>query len=156
MKKIFLLLLFGGLCAAFSASAQMLNFGQKAEAVKKEAVKEVVNEPTAVAPATNDGVDDNYGIQIEVSQEEKEAIADSLRDDLRDTLKNNEIKERVEYVEDNNYIDRVMYRREMLKQSQDYKVAEHAAASLKKAQVNPKSDKQLNDYILERAGVPEK
>lgn len=78
---------------------------------------------------------------------------DNLREELRDTTKNYDIKTRRKYLNVNHHIDKILLRQQLQKQGVDTKVAASAAETLKKPNVDPASNEQMNEYILNRADI---
>ena len=157
MKKIVVLMFLSILMTVTDASAQLFGFGRKTE--NKEAVAEVKAAPVVQAVKTEDNTlqeEPIKSIPVKLSDVEKEEIDNNLRDSLRDTVKKDELAARVEYLEADNYVDRVKTRQRLLRHSGDFKISSHAARSMKKANVNPKDNAQMNEYILNRAGVGDK
>ena len=157
MKKIVVLMFLSILMTVTDASAQLFGFGRKTE--NKEAVAEVKAAPVVQAVKTEDNTlqeEPIKSIPVKLSDAEKEEIDNNLRDSLRDTVKKDELAARVEYLEADNYVDRVKTRQRLLHHSGDFKISSHAARSMKKANVNPKDNAQMNEYILNRAGVGDK
>ena len=159
MKKTLIILTSVLLAAATSAEAQLLNASEaKKVAIEPNKVETPAAQPeitTTVTPVTQQA-EEPQGIPVRVSEEEKVEIDNQLRESLRDVNKNDELTERVKFLESNNYADEVLLRRKMLKHGIDYKVAKTVAKEESKSKVNPKSDKDMNRYVFERADVPEK
>lgn len=87
--------------------------------------------------------------------EEVDKMRDDLRDDLRKTTKFDDLKEKINYIEVNNRIDKTLYRRKLEDMGENYNISSRIAERKPKLQINPKSDAQMEKLILERAGVPE-
>ncbi len=93
------------------------------------------------------------GIKMSPSQEELAAAKEDLRTDLRKTVKFNELKEKVNYLEVNDRIDRTNYRRKLQKMGENYELSAKIAARKEGLSVNPKDDAQIERVTFERAGV---
>lgn len=148
------------LTSAMSAEAQIL-FGRQTDtsSVKVESTPTGMIEPqtveTKALPEETSLPTKVKGIQIELTEEQKEEADENLRNNLRNTTKRDELKTRVEFLETNDYHDEIMLRRKLMKNGEKFKLSSRYAKSKPKANVNPKSDLQMDKYILERAGVAE-
>lgn len=87
--------------------------------------------------------------------EEVDKMRDDLRNDLLKTTKFDDEKERINYLEVNNRIDKTLYRRKLENMGEDYKTSDKIAQRKEKIRINPNNDSQMEKLILERAGVPE-
>ncbi len=149
------------LTSALSAEAQML-FGRQpiTPSAKVENTPENIPEPqtteTKTLPEETMPQAEVKGIQVELTEEQKEEADENLRNNLRNTTKRDELKTRVEFLEANDYHDEIMLRRKLMKNGEKFRLSSRAAKAQPKANVNPKSDSQMDEYILERAGVAEK
>lgn len=150
------------LTLATSAEAQML-FGRRptTPSAKVESTPENIQEPPSAAttalPEEETAVKAEVkGIQVELTEEQKEEADENLRNNLRNTTKRDELKTRVEFLEANDYHDEIMLRRKLMKNGEKFKLSSRSAKAKPKANVNPKSDSQMDNYLLERAGVAEK
>lgn len=160
MKNIFTISLLCFLTASFSADAQVI-FGRQPitpspkVATDTEVAPETKAEKQAVPTEVTEPKEEIQGIPVKLSEEDKEAADDALRDNLRDTTKQDDLKARVNFLEANDYQDKVMLRRKLMENGESFRVSSYAADSQKKASVNPQNDAQMNEYIFERSGVAE-
>ncbi|MBR4105887.1 MAG: hypothetical protein IKK52_01120 [Alphaproteobacteria bacterium] len=149
------------LTSATSAEAQML-FGRQpsTSSAKVESTSQDITESqateTKALPEESAPQVETKGIQVELTEEQKEEADENLRNNLRNTTKRDELKTRVEFLEANDYHDEIMLRRKLMKNGEKFKLSSRSAKAKPKANVNPKSDSQMDNYLLERAGVAEK
>lgn len=149
------------LTSATSAEAQML-FGRQpsTSSAKVESTSQDITESqateTKALPEESAPQVEIKGIQVELTEEQKEEADENLRNNLRNTTKRDELKTRVEFLEANDYHDEIMLRRKLMKNGEKFKLSSRSAKAKPKANVNPKSDSQMDNYLLERAGVAEK
>ena len=122
-------------------------------------LKEAVADPseTTSDSAETQATDEEVKILVpaKLSEEQLAAEDDTLREDLRDTAQNDDHKSRAKLIEVNNYIDKVTLRRNLQKQGLSFKEASYIAETLPKPKIDPDSNKQMNNYIFERADVKE-
>ena len=118
-----------------------------ADEVKAEVIDETAS--SVEQAATEEGIVNG------VSEEERAALDNELRDKLKGTLREGEAKENVRFLSANNYLDKVMNRRHLQQMGENYNDAAAIAEYTPKAQVNPKDNEEVQQYIYERAGVPE-
>ena len=95
------------------------------------------------------------GIKTMPTEEEKEVMREGLREDLRQSIKYNDLKENINYLEVNNRLEKTAYRRRLQQMGENYRMSARLAERKRKIQVNPKDEKQMEQYVFERAGVPE-
>lgn len=153
------------LLVASSVNAQTLlnrSFSKAEPAVEAAVAEKEVTQTEGVTslPSSDDKQssvinEDEQGIPVKLSPEELAEADSNLRDNLRDTTKNDDLKARIDFLESNNYADKIMFRRKMLKHKYDFNISSRAANSLKKANVNPNDNNDMNKYLFERANVAE-
>lgn len=140
------------------ANAQVFKQSTTNSKVEEQKIPENISEPKVEKTNSNEDTASQKelkGIPVKLSEEQKEAADEALRNNLRDITKKDELKTRIEFLEANNYQDKVILRRELMKNGNNFRLSSHAADNIKKANVNPKSDSQMNEYIFERSGVAE-
>jgi len=158
MKKLTLFLSIFAFLPTISVSAQILTNSPKPQIAVPPATKEVAAaQDVSLSPTEEQTSNKEVKIIVpaKLSKEQLAAEDDKLRENLRDTTKNDDRKSRVKFLEVNNYVDKVTLRRNLQKQGIGFKEAEQIAKQLPKPQINPDSNKQMNDYIFERADVKE-
>lgn len=157
MKKIAIAVVLSVFMIITDASAQFFGFGRKTTPKEEVIEEKVETDVQEVQPEDKTkAIEEQRSIPVKLSDEEIEQIDDNLRNELRDTVKKDELNARVEYLEADNYIDRVERRRKLLRHGEDFASSSRAASTMKKANVNPKDNSQMNNYIFDRAGVGEK
>ena len=87
--------------------------------------------------------------------EEVDKMRDNLRDNLRKTTKFDDLKEKINYLEVNNRLDKTFYRRKLQTMGENYETSNNIAKRKRKLQINPKDDTAIKNLILERAGISE-
>lgn len=160
MKKLFIFLSVITLLPISAALSQILpsTGSTKPQTSSAPLTEEVAGSAETASDSAETQVSDKEVeilVPTKLSEEELAAEDNTLRDDLRDTTQNDDRKSRVKFIEVNNYIDKVTLRRELRRQGLSFEEASTIAETLPKPKINPDSNKQMNNYIFERADVKE-
>lgn len=164
MKKSFIFILLSFAIIISNAYAQIINskIHRKTFSDPKPPAAEVTNnsaEKQAEQPLTDIKITNQQ--EPVLSEEEKTLPAtitpeqineanNQLRNDLRDSLKNNSLRERVEFFNVNNYLDKKERSKQLFRKSNDYKLS--IRKNKVKTSVDLRNNEQLNDFIFEKAG----
>ncbi len=158
MKKLFVFLSVITLLPISAAFSQILptDVSSKSQTIASPAKETIATTTKNTSDSTEaQATDEEVKILVpaKLSEEQLAAEDDTLRDNLRNTAKNDDHKSRVKLLEVNNYIDKVTLRRNLQKQGLSFKEASKIAETLPKPKIDPDSNKQMNDYIFDRADV---
>lgn len=123
----------------------------------------LANQPTeqTIANSQNSNSQETIPAEAEqnlpatLTQEQKNEFNKQMQNELKDSLKNNSLRERVEFLDINNYIDKRENTKQLFRKSKDYKLSVRKNQNKTNTNIDLKNDDQVNDFIFKKANIIE-
>lgn len=138
---------------SFSAFAQTINGASKENT--SDEVLTSANQPTTVTAQEDMSADAKEEPAVVMTPEQKAEIDSKAKKNMRISVKKQSVRERKDFIDVMTSSEKILARRQALRNGQGKAAASLAEAGVKKPDFNPAADREMEDYLFEKAGLPQ-